>query len=328
VSLPLPHSLSPSKVSAFKDCALAFRFSAIDRLPEPPSVPAVRGTLVHRALEGLFWSVPRGQRTAEAAQAQLERAWEEMQSDPEWLDLALSPEEAAGMLAEARVLVERYFGLEDPDSVVAIGTEVVMEARLGSLLLRGIIDRLDLLPDGSLVVTDYKTGKVPGVAQEQARLGGVHFYAFLCREVLGVLPARVQLLYLKDQVVLSTEPSEQSCWGLCQRVRAIWAAVERACRLEDFRPKPSALCQWCSYRAWCPAWGGDPALARVEALRMAPGRGGGGPVEGIEGVVLAAPAASAGVATGAGGDGLGAPAPGGPGVGSQPALPLDMVAPG
>jgi putative RecB family exonuclease len=50
----VPHGLSPSKVESFKSCALAFRFSAIDRLPEPPSPWATKGTLVHRALELLF----------------------------------------------------------------------------------------------------------------------------------------------------------------------------------------------------------------------------------------------------------------------------------
>ena len=54
MALELPDSLSPSKVSTFTDCALAFRFSGIDRLPEPPSVPATKGTLVHAALERLF----------------------------------------------------------------------------------------------------------------------------------------------------------------------------------------------------------------------------------------------------------------------------------
>ena len=48
--LPLPTSLSPSKVASFKDCALAFRFANIDRLPEPPSPAATKGSLVHRAL--------------------------------------------------------------------------------------------------------------------------------------------------------------------------------------------------------------------------------------------------------------------------------------
>ena len=54
MALEPPTGLSPSRVSSFKDCALAFRFSAIDHLPEPSSLPAVRGTLVHAALERLF----------------------------------------------------------------------------------------------------------------------------------------------------------------------------------------------------------------------------------------------------------------------------------
>jgi len=67
MSLPLPTSLSPSKVSSFKDCALAFRFSAIDHLPEPPLLDAVKGTLVHRALELLMWEEEPGRRTPEIA---------------------------------------------------------------------------------------------------------------------------------------------------------------------------------------------------------------------------------------------------------------------
>lgn len=263
VSFPLPISLSPSKVSSFKDCALAFRFSAIDRLPEPPSLPAVTGTLVHRALEHLFWDVALGSRSAGAGQACLDTAWAEMRQDPEWLGLGLDAEGAAAMLANARVLVERYFTMEDPDSVRAIGTELWVEAQLGSLRLRGIIDRLDLDGDGRLVVTDYKTGRVPGPRQEQARLGGVHFYSFLCEQALGVRPAKVQLLYLRDRVMISTEPSEQSTRGMMIRTKAVWTAVERACMNEDFRPRPSSLCSWCAFQAWCPAFGGDPSQAGV-----------------------------------------------------------------
>src|SRR3954465_12129395 len=86
MTLPLPPSLSPSKVSSFKDCALAFRFSAIDRLPEPASPWATKGTLVHRALELLFWEEPRGNRSLDAALTKLDRARAEMQTDPEYLE--------------------------------------------------------------------------------------------------------------------------------------------------------------------------------------------------------------------------------------------------
>ena len=49
-----PWSLSPSACSAFKECPLAYRFSYLERLPEPPSPWTTKGTLVHRALELLL----------------------------------------------------------------------------------------------------------------------------------------------------------------------------------------------------------------------------------------------------------------------------------
>jgi putative RecB family exonuclease len=130
------------------------------------------------------------------------------------------------------------------------------------LRLRGVIDRLELDEHGDLVVTDYKTGKAPGHTQEQARLGGVHFYAFLCEQVLGRRPVRVQLFHLREPLAICTVPSEQSINGLERQATAIWAAVKRACLLEDFRPKTGPLCDWCGFHAYCPAMGGDLSLAR------------------------------------------------------------------
>lgn len=271
MSLPLPTSLSPSKVASFKDCALAFRFSAIDRLPEPPSPAATKGTLVHRALELLFWEEPPGGRSVEAALAKLARARAEMATDPEFTGLRLAGSAEEEFFADAEALTRRYFELEDPNAVRVVGTELRLEAQVGSLRLRGIIDRLELDADGGLVVTDYKTGKAPGQLQEQGRLGGVHFYAFLCEAVLGRRPAKVQLLYLRDRLAIATVPSEQSIRGLKTRTAAVWSAVETACRREDFRPNPSRLCQWCAFRQWCPAFGGDPSAApRREPVVAAP----------------------------------------------------------
>jgi putative RecB family exonuclease len=263
MSLSLPTTLSPSKVASFKDCALAFRFSAIDRLPEPPSPWAAKGTLVHRALELLFWEVPAGGRTLDAASAALDRAWVECQVDPEYTALGLGAEDADAFRADAEALVRGYFRLEDPDRVRVIGTELRLEARVGGLRLRGIIDRLELDDDGELVVTDYKTGRAPGERHEHGRLGGVQFYAFLCEQVLGRRPARVQLLHLREPVAIVSTPTEQSLRGLRTRASAVWSAIELACRRDDFRPKPGPLCSFCAFKAYCPAFGGDPALART-----------------------------------------------------------------
>jgi putative RecB family exonuclease len=270
VAFPLPSSLSPSKVSSFKDCALAFRLSNIDKVPEPPSPWATKGTLVHRALQLLFWDEDPGHRTIEAALAKLDRARAELASDPEFTGLGLTDEEAATFHAEAEVLVRKYFELEDPNDVRVLGVELKLEANLGSLKLRGIIDRLELDADGELVVTDYKTGRSPGANFELPRMAGVHFYAFLCEQVLGRRPARIQLLHLAEPVAISLVPSEQSIRGLKTRTQAIWSAVERACQTEDFRPKVGKLCDFCAYKAYCPAFGGDLSTVPVRVDAPAP----------------------------------------------------------
>lgn len=265
MALPVPVTLSPSKVTAFKDCALAFRFSAIDRIPEPTSAAMAKGTLVHAALERLFALEPE-ERTVEAALAALGQAAEALRAPGRELDeLALPPDEEATFLAAAEHLVRNYFLLEDPRTVRPIGLELRLEIPVGDLRLVGIIDRLELDADGELVVTDYKTGRAPSDRYEQAKMGGIHFYSLLCEELFGRRPARIQLLHLHEPVVITAVPTDQSTRGLRTRVGAIWEAVTRACEREDFRPKPGPLCNWCSFRQWCPAHGGDPARAMAEA---------------------------------------------------------------
>jgi putative RecB family exonuclease len=257
VALAVPTSLSPSKVSSFRDCALAFRFSAIDRLPEPPSLPAAKGTLVHRTLELLLGLEPEA-RTEDAALALLPQATADVLDGEEYLALELAGEERAVFVSQAATLVHKYFQLEDPRTIRPEGLELMLEAEVGGVRLRGIIDRLERDGEGRLVVTDYKTGRVPGERFEQGKLGGVHFYAFLCEQVLGERPARIQLYYLAEPVAIVAEPSDQSIRGLKSKVGAIWTAVERACERDDFRPNPGKLCDWCAFKQYCPAFGGDP----------------------------------------------------------------------
>jgi putative RecB family exonuclease len=258
--LPAPRTLSPSKVTSFTACPLAFRLSLIDHLPEPPSPQAVKGTLVHAALERLFWHHPAGSRTPAAAAAELDRAWEDLAEDPEFTALELGPEEAETFRTDAAGLLERYFRLEDPDAVEPVGVELLLEAEIGGVRLRGIIDRLDRRADGELVVVDYKSGRAPSERHEQGRLVGVHVYALLCEQVLGQVPAEVRLLYLRDPVEVVARPTAQSLRGQRQRTLAVWAAIERACEREDFRPSPGPLCKFCGFQDYCPSFGGTPPV--------------------------------------------------------------------
>lgn len=96
-------------------------------------------------------------------------------------------------------------------------------------------------------------------------MAGVHFYAFLCEAVFGRRPAEIRLMYLRSGETIRTAPTAQSTRFMTTRTSAVWKAVATACERDDFRPRRSTLCDHCAYQRWCPEYGGDPALAAVEA---------------------------------------------------------------
>jgi putative RecB family exonuclease len=90
--------------------------------------------------------------------------------------------------------------------------------------------------------------------------------------VFGRIPAAVRLMYLRSGEVITAVPSPQSTRYMTTRTNAVWKAVATACARDDFRPKPSTLCNYCAYQRWCPEYGGDPTRAADEAPRVLAGR--------------------------------------------------------
>jgi putative RecB family exonuclease len=252
-------SLSPSRAGDFLACPLLYRFRVIDRLPEPPSSAAARGTLVHAVLERLFDS-PAAGRTPQAAQALLEPQWERLiAEEPELAGLFDDDEQRSAWLAEARGMLDRYFTLEDPTRLEPRHREHAVEAVLESgLLLRGYIDRLDVAAGGEIRIVDYKTGTAPPEEFEGRALFQMKFYAVVLWLTQQQVPKLLQLMYLGNGEIVRYAPDESDLRATMRKINALWQAIERARSTGDWRPRPSRLCQWCAHQAICPAFGGTP----------------------------------------------------------------------
>ena len=251
-------SLSPSRASDFVQCPLLYRLRVIDKLPEPPSPAAVRGTVVHAVLERLF-DLPAAQRTPAAAAELLAPQWQELrESEPELAELFDDAAEQE-WLTSAAALIERWFSLEDPTRLEPAERELLVEVDLESgLRLRGYVDRLDVSPAGDLRVVDYKTGRSPGEGFEAKALFQMRFYALVLWRLRGIVPAMLQLVYLGDGQVLRYSPSEPELLATERKVEALWQAIARATETGDWRPRRSKLCSWCAHQSLCPLFGGTP----------------------------------------------------------------------
>jgi putative RecB family exonuclease len=253
-------ALSPSRAGDFMACPLLYRFRTIDKLPEPFSPDAVRGTLVHKVLEDLF-DLPAAARTPERAREMLVPTWEQLLDTEPLLAEMFGQEgpEVAGWLTSCREVLDRYFTLEDPQRLEPAERELYVEALLDSrLLLRGFVDRVDVSRDGLVRVVDYKTGRSPGPAFEAKALFQMKFYALVIWRTRGVVPAMLQLVYLGNAEILRYVPDEHDLLATERKVEAIWHAIRRAEESGDWRPSPSRMCDWCAHQALCPAHGGTP----------------------------------------------------------------------
>ena len=257
---PAGPSLSPSRAGDFLTCPLLYRFRVIDRLPEPPSPAAARGTLVHAVLERLFDN-PAAERTPPAAQSLVQPEWSRLlEAEPELATLFEGEEEQrAAWLAEVATMLDRYFTLEDPRRIEPAHRELCVEAELPSgLRLRGYIDRLDVAPGGEMRIVDYKTGGAPPAEFEARALFQMRFYALTLWRAQGRVPKLLQLMYLGNGEIVRYEPDEADLLATERKIEALWVAIERAMLNRDWRPRPGRICDWCAHQAICPAFGGTP----------------------------------------------------------------------
>jgi putative RecB family exonuclease len=235
----------------FTNCPQLYKYRAIDLLPEPPSVDAERGKLIHSVLEDLF-ELPAQMRTFESALELLPEKWRiQCEEKPELGQLVLDEKE---WMDRASALLTNYFSLEKPDSFESTYRELHLEADINEeIYLHGYVDRLDIAPTGEVRIVDYKTGKSPKPGWEEKALFQLRIYALLYWQKEGVLPRLLQLIYLGDSRIVKSQPTEAQLLAAEKKMRSIGDEILTAIETSHFPPNKSRLCDWCFFKTICPA---------------------------------------------------------------------------
>lgn len=243
-----PGYVSPSSASMYQQCPKRWEFRYIERLPDPPGEAALAGTFAHRVLELLFRS-PGQARTVERARLIAREAWADIESHPDYLALALDDTAARAFRWKGWLAIEGLWKVEDPTTVSVKATEQMINTRIGEVPFRGVVDRLDRLPDG-MAITDYKSGRAPTSRYAESRLSQVLLYAAAVESVEGERPRTARLVYL-GQRVIDVAATDDVVAPVVEQLHTTWQSINVDRERQSFDTKPGPLCAWCPYAARC-----------------------------------------------------------------------------
>ena len=231
-------ALSASDIETYRLCPLKYKFARVFRIPEEPSINQRFGIAVHQVLE----------RYHATGGGSLERLMQLF--DAAWRRAGFGDSNDERQFHERAVAaLQRYWELDREREAEPVSFERSFSFRLGPHLLRGRVDRVDRLPDGSYELIDYKTGKAK-TARELREDVQLSLYQMGAREAWGIDTAAQSYYYVLDNRKVPVAHSEEEL----ERVRGTVAEIADGIQAHRFEPKPSyELCSFCDYRIVCPA---------------------------------------------------------------------------
>ena len=244
--------LSPSRISDYQQCPKLYHYRVIEKLPEPISLDAVRGTLIHNILEKLL-GLSSEERTIEIAKREVPVHWDILKNQtPDLAQLVSSEKE---WIDRANALLDSYFQLENPQTFTPTHMEAHLELEVvDDLLLHGYVDRIDVAQTGEVRIVDYKTGKSPRIGYEDKALFQLRFYALLWWKLYGEIPKLIQLLYLGDQKILKSSPTKRELEITHDKSLKVGNDIKISHQKNFWPTQTSRLCDWCSFKNICPAF--------------------------------------------------------------------------
>lgn len=244
--------LSPSRINDYQQCPKLYHYRVIEKLPEPISLDAVRGTLIHNILEKLL-GLSSEERTIEKAKEEVPVHWDILKNQIPELEQLVSSEKE--WIDRANALLDSYFQLENPQTFTPTHMEAHLELEvIDDLLLHGYVDRIDVAQTGEVRIVDYKTGKSPRIGYEDKALFQLRFYALLWWKLYGEIPKLIQLLYLGDQKILKSSPTKRELEITHDKSLKVGNDIKISHQKNFWPTQTSRLCDWCSFKNICPAF--------------------------------------------------------------------------
>lgn len=253
-----------TQLEGYKNCPLQYKFQHILRIPMSTGRPVFSyGQSMHSSLEefykrmkdrvekkqvGLFEIKDDSERLIAPtelesiiSQRELLKIYDEKFID-EWYD---DEKQKLEYYEKGKTSLKTFYSELKNNLIVPYSLEQSFNIRIGDYFMKGKIDRVDILPDGTCEIIDYKTGT--GKDVKDVKKDQLMIYQIAAQEVLGLKPSKLTFYYLDDNSKVSFLGTDEQIDKLKQNI-ITW--IEEI-RENNFEPKPSPLCKFCDFRDIC-----------------------------------------------------------------------------
>ncbi len=253
-----------TQLEGYKNCPLQYKFQYILRIPMSTGRPVFSyGQSMHSTLEefykrmkdraekkqiGLFSAsaeamMDEGNSELESliSQRELLKIYDEKFID-EWYD---DEKQKLEYYEKGKNSIKVFYSELKDNFIIPHSLEKGFNIRIGDYFMKGKIDRVDILSDGTCEIIDYKTGT--GKDIKDVKKDQLMIYQIAATEVLGLKPSKLTFYYLDDNSKVSFLGTDEQIDKLKQNI-VTW--IEEI-RENNFEPKPSPLCKFCDYRDIC-----------------------------------------------------------------------------
>jgi len=245
--------LSYSQINTFQVCPLHYKLRYILKIPTPPSASQSFGTSIHATLKDFYTRVSSGQKASDQLIFEcLKNNWvkEGFKSKAhEEKFFEKGKMYLTGFLKENFDKKNLPFCLEQPFTIpLKIDGTNVKPLRIG-----GVIDRVDILSDGSIEIIDYKTSANIPTQKEVDNNLQLSFYALAATQIpeepFNKEPEEIKLslYYLDEQEKITTIRNSMDLKKAKEEICKVRDEIEKS----DFECSGSFLCKDCEYKLFC-----------------------------------------------------------------------------
>jgi DNA helicase-2/ATP-dependent DNA helicase PcrA len=263
----LPSKFSFSQFRAYETCPLQYKFAFILKIPVRGKHTFSYGQSLHNTLYKFF------QRVLEKNKISQEHLIKTPKREGSDVKIGVSLDELLEIY-EACWIDDWYLDRKHLEEYKALGRkslkqfyeEIIKEPprpkyleldfnfKLKDYTIKGKMDRVDILEDGSLEIVDYKTGGLPDYNEKEKKYilsaedkEQLLIYQLAAQSIFREKVSRLTYYYLDGALKVSFLGKPEELQTVEEKIIKIIEEIKKS----SFPPKPSLMCEHCDFRGIC-----------------------------------------------------------------------------